>query len=312
MLCNICPRKCNIDRQVNIGVCKSSDMMRIARANLHIWEEECVSGKEGSGTIFFTGCNLKCIYCQNYEISDGGNLTEISNETIKHIGITVTSNGLADIMLELQQKQANNINLVTGTHFVPQIIEAIDIAKSKGLTLPIVYNTSAYENVDTLHALKGYVDVYLPDFKYYNNEIAKKYSSAPDYREIATEAIDEMVRQCPKCSFDSRGIITNGVIIRHLVLPGHTNDSKKIIKYIHDRYKDDVYISIMSQYTPVRHIAEYPNLNRKLTKREYHKVVDYAINECNIENGYIQEGEVASESFIPDFDLVTEELLNNG
>lgn len=302
MLCNICPRKCNIDRRIDKGFCKSSDTIRIARANLHMWEEGCISGAEGSGTIFFTGCNLRCIFCQNHKISDGGNLTEVDGNKITQVGIEVTSNELADKMLELQFKKANNINLVTGTHYVPQIIRAIDIARGKGLNIPIVYNTSSYESVETIKALEGYIDVYLPDFKYYD-DIARKYSNAPDYREIATQAIDEMVRQQPTPIFDDRGMMTRGVIVRHMVIPGHTKDSKRVVKYIHDRYKDDVYISIMSQYTPVRYIAEYPNLNRRLTKREYQKVVDYAINECEVINGYIQEGEVASESFIPDFDL---------
>lgn len=290
MKCNICPRKCNKDRKDGFGYCRSGDDIKISRSSLHMWEEMCISGKEGSGTIFFSGCNLRCVYCQNREISRSC------------VGKTVSIEGLSDIMLKLQDDGANNINLVTPTHYADKIIPAIKRAKDNGMNLPIVYNTSAYESVETIKLLEGYIDIYLPDFKYYDNELALKYSFAGDYREVAVNAIDEMVRQCQEESFDDRGMMTCGVIVRHMILPGFTGDSRKIIKLLHDRYGDKIYISIMNQYTPLDIVKEYPELNRKITKREYDKVVDYAI-ELGIEKGFIQEGETALESFIPDFEL---------
>lgn len=256
-----------------------------------MWEEECVSGAEGSGTIFFSGCNMRCVFCQNREISRGS------------VGRKVTQTELADMMLDLQDKRANNINLVTASHYVPKVIEALDIAKTRGLNIPVVYNTSSYEKPKTIRMLKGYVDIYLPDFKYYDNNLALKYSNAADYFEVATKAIDEMVEQCGDAGFDLRGMMTKGVIVRHLVLPGHTADSMNVIQHLYDRYRDRIYISIMNQYTPMQGIAnKYPELGRKVTKREYNKVIDYAVA-IGITNGYIQEGNTAMESFIPDFEL---------
>lgn len=287
--CNICPRQCKVDRNITTGFCKSTNDVRIARAALHMWEEPCISGEAGSGAIFFSGCNMRCIFCQNHEISGG------------EAGKIITIDELVMAMLELQDSGANNINLVTPSHYVNQIACAIKDAKEQGLTIPIVYNSSAYEKVSTLKSLEGLMDVYLPDCKYYSNELAMKYSKAPDYFEVAVGAIDEMFRQTGGCVFDERGIIQKGVIVRHLILPGHTNDSKLIISNLLDRYKDEIYISIMSQYTPVKEL-KYDNLNRRLTAREYNKVVDFAI-EKGIVNGYIQDMGVALESFIPPFEL---------
>lgn len=304
MNCVLCPRNCNIDRSKSQGYCFCSDKIKVSRASLHMWEEPCISGEEGSGTIFFAGCNMRCVYCQNSKISSG------------EVGKEITIDKLSDIMLSLQNKGANNINLVTAGHFVNSVIKAIEIARRKGLSIPIVYNTSSYEKVEQIKALDGYVDIYLPDFKYYDDELAIKYSNAKGYREIATMAIDEMVRQCGNLEVDSRNMMKRGVIVRHLVLPGLTEDSKHIIKHLYDRYGNKVYISIMNQFTPpelidkngkggrfsINNEAIYPELNRKITEEEYDEVVDYAI-ELGVENGFIQEGETASESFIPDFDL---------
>ena len=290
MRCNICPRKCNIDRSVNPGYCLAGDKVLVARADMHMWEEPCISGSEGSGTIFFAGCNLKCVFCQNHQISGHA------------AGKEVTVERLAEVMIELQERHANNINLVTAAHFVQEVSRAIVIAKDQGLTIPVVYNTSSYEEVQALQMLDGLVDVYLPDFKYFDNELANRYSKAPDYREIATEAIDEMVRQRSEQKYNENGIMTQGVIVRHLILPGHTKDSMKILDYLHERYGDKISISIMSQYTPLEIVEAYPELNRTITAREYDKVCDHAL-EIGIENGFIQEGNVAKESFIPVFDF---------
>lgn len=288
-VCIDCPRKCGVDRDYSLGYCRSSNVLKVARAALHMWEEPCVSGTEGSGAIFFSGCNMQCVFCQNKEIAHAEN------------GKEITVNRLAKIMLELQEKGANNINLVTPSHYVNQILPAIDIARANGLGLPIVYNSSSYECVDTIKKLEGYVDVYLPDCKYYDDNLARNYSKAPNYHSISIKAIAEMVRQTGKVSFDSRGIIVKGVIVRHLVLPGHTKDSIAVLKSLYENFGSEVYISIMSQYTPLKHIEEYPQLNRRITAREYNKVVDFAV-ETGIENGFIQEMDVASESFIPRFD----------
>lgn len=290
MKCNICPRKCNIDRKLHEGFCSSGEELRVARAGLHMWEEPCISGQAGSGTIFFTGCNLKCIFCQNHEISGGG------------AGHTVSPERLAEVMIELQNKKANNINLVTAGHFLDKVCDTIILARKNGLNIPIVYNTSSYESVEAIQKLEGLVDVYLPDFKYYDDNLALKYSKAGGYRDIATGAIDEMVLQCGHAEYNAEGIMTRGVIVRHLVLPQHTKDSMKILGYLHERYGDKISISIMNQYTPVRECAEYTNLNRKVTPREYDKVCNYAI-EIGIENGFFQEGDVALQSFIPEFDF---------
>lgn len=289
-VCNLCPRECNVDRGLGkIGFCKVPNQIKVARAGLHFWEEDCISGKEGSGTVFFSGCNLRCVYCQNRKIAEGV------------YGKEITVDRLAAIFLELEKKGANNINLVTPSHYVLEIIEALKIAKEKGLNLPIVYNSSAYEKVETLKLLQDYVDVYLPDFKYMDSELGSRYSGAKDYSKVAKEAVFEMFRQVGKPSFDDRGIMKKGVIVRHLVLPGYIEDSKKVIRYLYETYGDDIFISILSQFTPFSYLEKYPEINRKVTENEYESVVDYAI-EIGVENGFIQEGDVADESFIPEFD----------
>jgi len=292
--CNICPRGCKVNRENSgKGFCNESSHLRIARASLHMWEEPCISGSEGSGTVFFCGCNLRCVFCQNASISTG------------EVGKEISVSKLADIFLSLQQKKANNINLVTPTHFIPSIKDALIQAKANGLTIPIVYNTGGYESVESLRKLKGLVDIFLPDFKYVSNSLSLELSGASDYFEIASKALEEMVSQVGECEFDQRDMIKSGVIVRHLILPGHTKDSKAVIKYLYETYGDKIYISIMNQYTPMPHILSdnrFPTLQRKVTKKEYDSVVDYAIS-LGVTNGFIQEGETAKESFIPPFDL---------
>lgn len=286
--CDICPRKCGVNREKGeLGFCKMKDKIKIARYSLHYWEEPIISGEAGSGTIFFSGCNLKCIFCQNYKISSENMGKEISVERLK------------EICLELQNMGANNINLVTGTHFLPLIKEALILAKKEGLTIPIVYNTSSYENVESLKEMEGLIDIYLPDLKYYDNKLAENFSLANNYFEIATNAIKEMVRQTGKPVIENN-IMKKGVIVRHLLLPNHLEDSKKIIKYLHDTYDEDIYISIMNQYTPIKKFDKYPELNRTLTDKEYDELVNYACD-LNITQAFIQEGETCKESFIPDF-----------
>ena len=290
--CRLCPRMCGADRKNGErGFCGETSEIRAARAALHMWEEPCISGTRGSGTVFFTGCVLRCAYCQNGNIACG------------NTGKVISIDRLAEIFIELQERGAHNINLVTPTHFVPQIREAIIKAKEKGLMLPIVYNTGSYENVETLRMLDGLVDIYLPDLKYYSSELSKKYSEAHNYFEVATAAIAEMVRQVGTPEFDDEGIMTKGVIVRHLLLPGCIEDSKRIIKYLYDTYGDDIYVSIMNQYTPMKGIeVRYPELANKVSYSEYDRLTDYAID-IGIENGFIQEGDTAEESFIPDFDM---------
>jgi len=287
--CQLCPRQCHVDRRDSKGVCQTNGEIVIARAALHFWEEPCISGENGSGAVFFSGCPLHCVFCQNEQISWG------------QVGKKITEDRLADIFLELQDKGANNINLVTGTHFIPSIVSAVELAKQRGLVLPVIYNSSGYETVDSLKMLEGIVDVYLPDFKYMDNNLAQKYSKAKDYPDVAKKAIEEMYRQCPKIQFNEDGYITSGVIVRQLLLPGHVNDSKRIIEYIFDKYKDDVYLSLMSQFTPMGTLEKYPEINRRVTKREYNSVVDYAID-IGVKNAFIQDRKVADESFIPEFD----------
>ena len=294
--CNLCPRNCLVDRQEGkIGYCGQTNKIYVARAALHMWEEPCISGKEGSGTIFFCGCTLRCIFCQNHMIALGRNKKDES------IGKEITVERLKEIFLELQNQGANNINLVTGTHYIPQIAETLRMAKAEGLVIPVVYNTSGYEKVESLELLEGLVDVYLPDMKYVSKELSKEYSHAQDYFEVAKDAIEEMVRQVGEAGFDERGYIRKGVIVRHLVLPGSTRDSKAVLDYLWNTYGNRVYVSIMSQYTPMEQIKNHPLLSRKVTKREYAKVVDYALS-LGWENAFIQEGETAKESFIPGFD----------
>jgi len=287
--CLLCPRKCGVNRQISYGVCQVSNKIKIARAALHFWEEPCISGDSGSGAVFFSGCPLHCVFCQNEEISHGKVGKEISVER------------LAKIYLELQAKGANNINLVTGTQYIPAIVSSVNLARLGGLTIPIIYNTSGYEKVDSLKQLEGIVDVYLPDFKYMDSILAKKYSHAEEYPIVAKLAIDEMVRQRGNLQFDENGLIKSGVIVRQLLLPGHVNDSKMIVEYLYRKYGDEIFISIMSQYTPMAQIKDkYPELNRRVTKREYDAVVQFALD-LGIENAFIQDRKVAKESFIPDF-----------
>ena len=288
--CALCPRECLADRSVGKkGFCGMDERIYLARAALHMWEEPCISGTKGSGAVFFSGCGLRCCFCQNHDIAIGSR------------GRAVSVERLGEIFLELKEKGAANINLVTGAHYVPQIIEALDMARRNGLDIPVVYNSSGYEKTETLKLLEGYVDIYLPDLKYLDPELAQKFSYAPDYVQAAKAAIGEMVRQTGKCEFGEDGYIRKGTIVRHLILPGHTGNSIKALRYLHETYGEDIYISIMNQYTPVRKFVEFKELNRKVTKREYEKVLDAAVD-MGIQNGFIQEGETASESFIPDFD----------
>ncbi len=290
-VCSLCPRDCRVDRSNAFGVCQVSNKVKIARAALHFWEEPCISGENGSGAVFFSGCPLHCVFCQNEKISHG------------KVGKELTVCELADIYLDLQNQGANNINLVTGTHYIPEIVESVTIARNNGLGIPIIYNTSGYEKVESLRLLEGIVDVYLPDFKYMDPEIANRYSHASDYPIIAKAAIEEMYRQTGAPKFNDEGFIVSGVIVRQLLLPGHVKDSKKILQFLFDRFKDDVIISVMSQYTPMAQIEKsYPELNRRVTKREYDSVVDFAIS-MGVENAFIQDRTVAKESFIPDFNI---------
>ena len=289
MKCDLCPRKCLVDRKKGEkGICGQTENLKVARAALHFWEEPCISGDAGSGAVFFSGCPLHCVFCQNENIANGTVGKEISLER------------LVDIFLELQEKRANNINLVTPGHFVPQIVKALDQARREGLTLPVVYNTSSYETVDTIKMLEGYVDIYLPDFKYIQPETAQRYSHAADYPKVVKAAIAEMVRQTGACVFDAQGKIQKGVIVRHLLLPGKVREAKQIVQYLHETYGDRIYISLMNQYTPVAALENYPELTRKVTRREYDRLVDYAIS-LGVENAFIQEGDTAKESFIPMF-----------
>ena len=288
--CLLCPRKCGINRRTGqTGVCGVSSEIKVARAALHYWEEPCISGKRGSGAVFFSGCSLHCVFCQNREISDGKEGKVISKER------------LSDIFIELADKGANNINLVTPGQYIPDIVWAVNDAKSRGMKLPIIYNTSGYENVTELKLLEGIVDVYLPDFKYMDSTLSARYSRAKDYPSVAKQALSEMVRQQPDVVIDdSTGLIQKGVIVRQLLLPGHVNDAKAVLKYLYDTYHDHVYISMMSQFTPIA-LKDYPEINRTVTKREYERLVDYAL-EIGITNAFIQEGDVAKDSFIPAFD----------
>ena len=288
--CLLCPRKCGINRSTGqTGVCGVSSEIKVARAALHYWEEPCISGKRGSGAVFFSGCSLHCVFCQNREISDG------------KAGKVIGKERLSDIFMELAVKGANNINLVTPGQYIPDIVWAVNDAKSRGMKLPIIYNTSGYENVTELKLLEGIVDVYLPDFKYMDSTLSARYSRAKDYPSVAKQALSEMVRQQPDVVIDdATGLIQKGVIVRQLLLPGHVNDAKAVLKYLYDTYHDHVYISMMSQFTPIA-LKDYPEINRTVTRREYERLVDYAL-EIGITNAFIQEGDVAKDSFIPAFD----------
>ena len=305
--CNLCPRNCDANHSLGeSGVCgRKEKEIYVARAALHMWEEPCISGNTGSGTVFFSGCPLRCIYCQNYEIAQ------------TDIGKPITIRRLAEIMIELQDKNAANINLVTPTHYTLEIIQAIKLARNQGLIIPVVYNCSGYEKVDTLRKLEGVIDIYLTDFKYMDSALAKRYSHAEDYPAIAKSALAEMVRQQPEpvfseeqmegqdgksiCGTQEYGMMRKGVIVRHLLLPNHVRNGKAVVQYVHETYGNQVYISLMNQYTPLPQVAGIPELNRKVTKREYESLIDFAIS-IGVENGFIQEGETAKESFIPAFD----------
>lgn len=303
--CTLCPRKCGVSRdEGKTGICGVTDTLRLSRAALHFWEEPCISGTKGSGAVFFSGCSLHCVYCQNEPIARG-----IS-------GKNVEPQRLAEIFLELQEQGANNINLVTGEQYVPHIFTAVESARRQGLRLPVVYNTGGYERVETLKMLEGIVDVYLPDFKYMDPEIAAKYSHADDYPDVAKAAVAEMVRQQPSPCFDwedkkredkipteacEGAIMTRGVIVRHLLLPGCLKDAEKIIRYLHETYGSQIYLSIMSQFTPLSNVREYPKLNRRVRRKTYDRLVDYAI-QIGVEAAFIQEEGTAEESFSPDFE----------
>lgn len=286
--CNLCAHNCNVNRNEKLGYCKCGIMPKCALASIHMWEEPCISYKNGSGTVFFSGCNLNCIFCQNHDISKDNYGKEIS---IKR---------LAEIFIELQKKNVNNINLVSPTPYVPQIIEAIKTAKENGLAIPIIYNTGNFENIETVKMLDGYIDVYLPDLKYFSNEVSIKYSSAPNYFDVATNNIKEMIRQVGTPTFDENGIIQKGVIIRHLVLPSHINETKHILIWIKENLPEETYISIMLQYFPTYLAKNDELINRKVSKREFN-IVKSLISE--FENGYIQELSKHEEEYVPHFDL---------
>ena len=286
--CLLCPKKCGVDRYKSKGFCGASNKIKLAYYSLHMWEEPVISGTNGSGTIFFSHCNLRCIYCQNKKISIDG------------YGKYITNKKLEEIILKLQSDGAHNINLVTPTHYVPQIRKVLNKIKNNELEIPVVYNTSSYENIGTLKFMNNLVDIYLADLKYYDDQLAVNYSGCKNYFEIATMAIDEMYRQVGKFTLDSNGLMKKGLIVRVLILPGHVEDAKKIINYLYKTYGDDIFISIMNQYTPVNHCL-YDNLNRKLSTDEYDEVIKFAL-EIGVSNAFIQDGDTAQESFIPSFD----------
>ena len=287
--CEICPRKCKVNRYEKKGYCRCDDKVRIALVSKHYFEEPCISGRNGSGTIFFSNCNLNCIFCQNHDISQGGK------------GIDVTVERLAEIMLEQQERGANNINLVTPTMYVEQIIKAIDIAKEGGLNIPIVYNTNGYEEVETIKKLNGYIDIYLPDFKYFTNELAIKYSKAPNYFEKVTSALLEMQSQFDEYVFDGE-IMKKGMIVRHLVLPNHIQNSKNVLKWIKENLREDIYVSVMAQYFPTYKAVGDELIGRKLSFSEYRKIEQYFYG-LDIKNGYIQDLGKHEEEFVPDFNM---------
>ncbi|HHV63330.1 MAG TPA: radical SAM protein [Firmicutes bacterium] len=289
--CRLCPRRCGADRNSGgMGFCRAGILPRVARAALHQWEEPCISGTRGSGTVFFSHCNMRCVFCQNHRISHGG------------FGKEVPTAELARAFLRLQAKGAHNINLVSPTPFILQIAEALSTARAEGLVIPVLYNTNAYELPEALRLLDGLVDVYLPDLKYASDELAIKYSAAPRYFEFATRAILEMLRQVGPPQFDEHGLVVRGLIVRHLVLPGQTGDSRRVLDWIRANLPVEVYVSVMSQYTPMFRASRYPELNRRLTREEYDDVLDYFVS-IGLENGYMQEESSAQEDFVPDFDL---------
>lgn len=288
-ICTICPHKCGINREINVGRCKAGNKIEIGGYSLHKFEEPCISGEKCSGTVFFSNCNLNCIFCQNYEISQKGKGKEITIEE------------LANIFIKQQENGANNINLVSPTIYAYQIIEAIKIAKENGLNIPIIYNSNGYENIETIKRLEGYIDIYLPDLKYYYNELGEKYSKVKNYFEISTKVIKEMYKQVGSPNIDEKGIIKRGIIIRHLVLPNHIENSKRILKWIKTNLGNKVYVSVMAQYFPTYN-AMQSDLNRKLTKEEYKKIENY-LYKLDLENGYIQELGEHEEEYVPNWEF---------
>ena len=286
--CALCPRACLVDRTVSVGFCQGSAEPYVAHSMLHKWEEPCLSGKRGSGTVFFSGCPLKCVYCQNQAISR------------RVVGKAYSAEALASLYLSLEKAGAHNVNLVTAAHYAPHVVLSVSLARVMGLTVPVVYNTSGYESVDTLRKLERSVDIYLTDYRYIRAETAKKYSGASNYTDACEAALEEMVRQKPLPVFDSEGMLSSGVIVRLLLLPGGLLEAKMILKRVYERYGDSVYISLMSQYTPVVHNEKYPELDRRVSNAEYHSLVEYA-RTLGVKNAFTQEGSAASESFIPDF-----------
>ena len=288
--CSICPRKCGTDRYIRNGGCGTGAEVIAAKAFLHQWEEPCISGERGSGTIFFCGCNMKCIFCQNHEISQ------------QPYGKKISIERLAEIMLELQEQGAANINLVSPTPYALHIIKAVAAARQQGLSLPVVYNTNGYESVETVAVLKGTVDIYLPDIKYYSDEYSVKYSKAPQYFKHASEAVLRMFEQVGHPVFDDNGIMQRGILLRHLILPEHLADSKKILNWIRENLGQQAYVSLMCQYIPMFDADKYEEINRKLEAWEYELAIDYFFK-IGLENGFVQEHSSAAEDFVPDFDL---------
>lgn len=287
--CLLCPRNCGADRRKSIGYCNSSDKIKAALASIHMWEEPPISGTRGSGTVFFTGCSLRCVFCQNYDISQEDN------------GIEITTERLSDIFIEQQMRNVHNINLVSAGHFIPQVVEALNIAKKKGLKIPVVYNSGGYEKVEALKLLEGLVDIYLPDIKFFSPEISKKYASCENYFEYASKAVKEMFRQTGGLQLDDSGIMKKGMIIRLLILPGCRKDSEKILDFIKESFGNDVYVSLLNQYTPMYKALKFKELNRRLTSFEYQKVTDYFLD-IGLENGFVQEKSSAQKAYTPIFD----------
>ena len=289
--CVLCPRLCNVDRAAGQkGFCGGGNLIRVARAALHYWEEPCISGESGSGTVFFSGCTMRCVFCQNKEISRG------------EAGKEITVERLAEIYLELAAKGANNINLVTPMHYAPQITVALDIARSRGLTLPVVWNTGGWERRESVAKVRDYADIWLTDFKYFDSALGESLSKAPDYFSVAAAALEQMVEQTGEPVFDENGIMRRGVIVRHLMLPGHLDDTKNVLRFLYENYGDGIWISIMNQYTPMCGDPRFPELSRTVSDDEYAEAINFACD-LGIENAFVQEGGTVGESFIPPFDL---------
>lgn len=290
--CSLCPRNCHINRFIKTGFCNSNFEIVLSKAYLHMWEEPCISGSNGSGCLFFSNCNLSCVFCQNHEISQSTK------------GKIVSIDQLSDIMLKMQYKGAHNINLVTPTHYAPLICEAISIAKKSGLTIPIIYNTNSYESVDTINLVAPFIDIFLADFKYFDDDLAIKYSNAPNYLSVAQKSIKAMFDAAPHLIFeDKTNLMKKGIIIRHLMLPGHSLDTKNIINYLFKTHGQNFYLSLMNQYTPSYRAFEYENLSRTLSQKRYHKMIDYCVS-IGIENLFIQDKGSASKDYIPDFNIL--------